>query len=401
MIKEDTEVGEYRVTKSNKILPRKKEPFTLIQQRAIAIAISQIRIEDTELKPQKVEMRRVLGLGPEESMSGAQYTRTRESLMQLTRTSIEYVRDPNDPGSAFRSVNFISEVNREENSAYVTIHFAPAVKDFLLGLRSNFTSYSLKYVYDFRSTSSLIVYELCKQYERKGKRIVSLDLFRKYTVVEDKYPKFSQLRKWVIEPALRDINELSDIRVELETKRKGRAVNTLIFHIRPAAGSRPSIAEEAERPKPKRKAKPVAVAEPEPVVLEPAEAMEAPVWDVDLPEGEKASEEALERAKDAYGEYYERSRTEWLRKITREDKVAFAEYAQDPETEGHWRDLLAKLKAGPDMADWKRFAGFVIMRRGNERERRWLDMDLYLEDWLTEEREPALEDIVGQLVGDF
>jgi hypothetical protein len=62
-----------------------------------------------------------------------------------------------------------------------------------------------------------------------------VDVFRKLMSVDQmtSYKQFKLLNRAVIQPAMKEVNELSNIQLELETKRRGRSVTGLRFLIRP------------------------------------------------------------------------------------------------------------------------------------------------------------------------
>ena len=63
----------------------------------------------------------------------------------------------------------------------------------------------------------------------KSEGIISLDEFRKLFQLEDKYPLFKDLNKWVIKPAVKEINDSSNLIVYYSTKKKGKNVIALEF----------------------------------------------------------------------------------------------------------------------------------------------------------------------------
>ena len=62
-----------------------------------------------------------------------------------------------------------------------------------------------------------------------GERVISVDDFRSALGLSDKYPEFKILKRAVIKPALAELNFKSDIDIEYEETKKGRAVASLIF----------------------------------------------------------------------------------------------------------------------------------------------------------------------------
>ena len=87
-----------------------------------------------------------------------------------------------------------------------------------------------------KSAHALVLYENCYRYvDIAHTPWWDVDVFRKLMSVDQmtSYKQFKLLNRAVIQPALKEVNELSNIQLELETKRKGRSVTGLRFLIRP------------------------------------------------------------------------------------------------------------------------------------------------------------------------
>lgn len=94
---------------------------------------------------------------------------------------------------------------------------------------------------------------LCKQYEISKTRKVSIDELKQYLNLENEYKRFADFQQYVLEPAKREINELSDIRIKIEpdtTTRLRKAYRNLIFTIKPAQPSQstPKTLKEPSKP---------------------------------------------------------------------------------------------------------------------------------------------------------
>lgn len=87
----------------------------------------------------------------------------------------------------------------------------------------------------FHSNYGLALYENCARYVGIAKTPwISILLFRKLMgVPEEKYLIFRDFKRRVLDKAIEEVNALSDIRIEPEIHRKGRAVMSLRFVIRP------------------------------------------------------------------------------------------------------------------------------------------------------------------------
>ena len=105
------------------------------------------------------------------------------------------------------------------------------VMPYLTQLKGQFTQYQLRNIASFNSTHSIRIYELITQYKSIGSREITLEDLKKWLQVEDKYPRFNSLNQRVIEPALKEINEKSDLLVSVEQIKRGRAIHALKFLI--------------------------------------------------------------------------------------------------------------------------------------------------------------------------
>ncbi|BDD13021.1 hypothetical protein FUAX_54530 (plasmid) [Fulvitalea axinellae] len=381
---------DYKITKSNKLINHRSS-FSIVQQRAITLAIAQIQPEDHDLKRYRISIRDVAGIKKGERVGGSVYKHVREQIMQLTKTSIDHINNPDDPQSGFKSTSFIEEVEKHDGKDYVTIEFSQKAKPLLLNLKERFTTYALRYVLDFEHSYTLRLYELCKQYERIGKRRISIEYFRELLNLTTKYPGFGKLRTKVIDPAVKEINSLSDMRVSYEPIRQGRAFTDIVFSIRPVeeiktnavqnkGGEGVSVRKTKKakvRTKKANKSKTEeAKVQPKPPALEFS-------WDVG-PETQPTEEELRQKYLADYERYYQEVRTDYLRRATREQKNAFQAHVHENGTIPE-RNCLERLVSGEaDRTDWNMFATFVIRTQGADQDRRYLDPQAYVQDRLEE-----------------
>jgi len=89
----------------------------------------------------------------------------------------------------------------------------------------------------FTSKYALVLWEVCFDYfdadRQQGETpFIPLETFRELMGVEaDEYTTFKSLNQWVIKPAIKEINDLTDYHVEIEHKRLGRRIAELKFRI--------------------------------------------------------------------------------------------------------------------------------------------------------------------------
>ena len=89
----------------------------------------------------------------------------------------------------------------------------------------------------FKSQYALVLWEVCFDYfdadRGKGETpFIPLETYRELMGVEaDEYTTFKSLNQWVIKPAIKEINDLTNYLVEAESKRLGRKISELKFRI--------------------------------------------------------------------------------------------------------------------------------------------------------------------------
>lgn len=115
------------------------------------------------------------------------------------------------------------------------------VMPYLTQLKGQFTQYQLKNIAYFNSVHSIRIYELITQYRSRGERFISIDDLKKWLQVEDKYPRFNNFKQWVLDPAVEEINEKSDLLVDVEFERVGRRISNVKFTF--------SVKQAVEKPK--------------------------------------------------------------------------------------------------------------------------------------------------------
>jgi len=117
---------------------------------------------------------------------------------------------------------------------------------YLTSLISFYTAYELKNVINFKTTYQFRIYDLLKQYESIGERIIYVEELRRYLCIpDDQYHPVGNLKARVIVPSVSHISEVSDIRVEIgKDIKQGRRVVGFRFFFSHNAKAGFAIAEE-------------------------------------------------------------------------------------------------------------------------------------------------------------
>jgi plasmid replication initiation protein len=79
------------------------------------------------------------------------------------------------------------------------------------------------------STYGIRLYELLMQWKSTGKREIEIEWLKKQFELDGSYSAMCDLKKRVIDPAVKDINEHSNYQIKWEQRKTGRKVTHLTF----------------------------------------------------------------------------------------------------------------------------------------------------------------------------
>jgi len=159
------------------------------------------------------------------------YQELKEAALRLMRREVRIYSEPNGKGKKKRVLltRWVQTVAYVENEGKIELRFGKDVLPYLCQLQEQFTIYNLKDVAKMSSAHSIRLYETLAQWKKIGVKEVSLEWLRDRFQLEDKYPNIRDFKRRVIEPALNDINNTSDLWVECDQKKTGRRVSHFIF----------------------------------------------------------------------------------------------------------------------------------------------------------------------------
>lgn len=115
----------------------------------------------------------------------------------------------------------------------IEIQFADPILPYLSNLKTHFTQYELQNVSGMKSAYGIRLYELLIQWRQSGEREIEINWFRSILGVDEKYGQIKDLKRYVIERAVQDINEFSDMTVQTGYRKTGRRVTHVQFRFEP------------------------------------------------------------------------------------------------------------------------------------------------------------------------
>ena len=126
---------------------------------------------------------------------------------------------------------WVSEVAYIDNEAVVRLIFAPAIVPLITRLEEQFTKYEIQQISNLTSAYAVRLYEILIAWRSTGKTplITIYDFRQKIGVLETEYKRMYDFKKYVLDIALKQVNEHTDINVKVEQHKTGRSIMGFSF----------------------------------------------------------------------------------------------------------------------------------------------------------------------------
>ena len=139
----------------------------------------------------------------------------------------------NEDGTLTKS-RWIQDANYRKGEGRILVTLTRVVIEHVTkidGFEQYFTSYHLKKTADFKSVYAVRLYELLMQWKSVGKTpVYELNKFRSQLgIAVNEYTRMEAFKRRVLDIAVDQINELSDITVKYEQHKKGRSISGFSF----------------------------------------------------------------------------------------------------------------------------------------------------------------------------
>jgi plasmid replication initiation protein len=125
----------------------------------------------------------------------------------------------------------VSEVAYIDNEAVVRLIFAPAIVPLITRLEEQFTKYEIQQISNLTSAYAVRLYEILIAWRSTGKTplITMYDFRQKIGVLDTEYKRMYDFKKYVLDIALKQVNEHTDITVKVEQHKTGRSITGFSF----------------------------------------------------------------------------------------------------------------------------------------------------------------------------
>jgi len=233
-ISRETSLANRNVSMSNQIVSA-AHALNLSEKRLVSTAIAKLDSmsktpPNRPIKISAMEFAECFGID-----ENTAYDQLKQGSRNLYNRSISRVFDT-AYGPKTESIRWIDRAVYHPGEGYVEINFTMHVSPYLMALEKRFTTYKLQQTRALRSVHSWRLFENLKRWESTGRWIVEIDQFHHAMDASESYRRnFAQLRKWVIEPAVKEISAVGGIDVVWSAHKTGRKVTRLLFQFEPTA----------------------------------------------------------------------------------------------------------------------------------------------------------------------
>ncbi len=193
--------------------------------------------------------------------SNSKHTQFKEAIEIMQKQAYFKIKSNKKLGIEYESIVPIPYVKWNDYNDEVTIQFSEHIMPYLINLKAEFTQYKISELQKLNSKYSIILYRWLSmnynQYEhysvKGGRRAEQVEAYRNPTITvkelrtitdtEKEYDRFFNFEKWILKEPVKEINAHTSFNVSYEKVKKGRSIDSIVFHIekKPVARNDDSI----------------------------------------------------------------------------------------------------------------------------------------------------------------
>lgn len=160
------------------------------------------------------------------------YEQLQDAGKELYKRSITFTEPKTGKrkGEAVHTLRWIGRATYHKGEGWIEIAWWHEVMPHLCGLQRQFTKYQLQQASALRSLYSWRLLELLQSWQDKGRFEISIEDFTKtMEATEKQRANFNNIRRRIIEPAIKELKEKDNWLIQWEPIKTGRKVSNLRF----------------------------------------------------------------------------------------------------------------------------------------------------------------------------
>lgn len=225
-----TESSLLKIVKSNALIEACHK-LSVQEQKVLLLAISKIPKDasPTDDRVYSIDAQDLSSLNGQALKNC--YVELKITALSLMDKKVHIKDLPNGDGKRKKTLItcWVQSIFYVDDEGKIDLRFSKDILPYICQLKQQFSMYKIKNIGSMASSYGIRLYEMLAQYISIGHREVSIDWLRESFQLQKKYPAMKDLKKWVIEPALNDINTTSDLWVDYQQQKTGKKVTHFIF----------------------------------------------------------------------------------------------------------------------------------------------------------------------------
>ena len=175
------------------------------------------------------------------------YQALKDACKDLFARQFSY-QEKRERGRANITSRWVSQIAYIDETATVEVIFAPAVVPLITRLEEQFSKYDIEQISSLSSAYAVRLYELLICWRTTGKTpVLDLTEFRKRIgVLDTEYQRMDVFKRGVLELALKQINEHTDITATYEQHKKGRVITGFSFKFKQKKKTEPETPKNSD-----------------------------------------------------------------------------------------------------------------------------------------------------------
>lgn len=224
-----------RITKTNEFINcRYGDKFSVFESKVFSIMMGKINPNDTEFADETLyvsDLADRFGHTPN-------YLYSR--LDKFSDKATQCAMDHKTPSGSYQKIPFLEHftyipaAESDDDRAKIVWKFNNKMAQFLLEIDGKKTPFTVLFFERFKRLSTKYaprIYELLQQLIDFNKREFTVDGFKEHLDITDKYSNYGPLKNKVIQPAVKDINQYTDLNVVFDEITAGQKVVGIRFRM--------------------------------------------------------------------------------------------------------------------------------------------------------------------------
>ena len=236
--KEITIKRDFYVVKDNRLIQKSRYDLSLTEQRGVAYICSMIK----PVKPSSATCSAPYQLEYEfnileyAKICGLYYTdggKLYEEIRDLLKRLMQKIIHVELPDGDEMMIAWLSKVYFSKRNGIAKIEISKDMAPFLFDLQEKFTIYGLLNILAMKSRYSVRIYELVRSHAYQKIIAYEIERLKELLMVDGvkSYVRFPDFRRYVLDPAMTEINRYTDLQVSYDAITKGRKVTKIQFTI--------------------------------------------------------------------------------------------------------------------------------------------------------------------------